>query len=387
MSTLKATNLQNASSATTNIVLNTDGTITTGANMTVTGTAVMSSPYTMRNKIINGAMVIDQRNAGASVTQSTSLTYVTDRFAIVGDVASKYTAQQSSTAPSGFINSLLFTSLSSYTVGASESFTLRHYVEGLNIPDLSWGTASASTVTLSFWVRSSLTGTFGGSVSNSAQDRFYVFSYSISAANTWEQKTITIAGDTTGTWLTTNGIGIRLFWSLGTGATQSGTSGSWGSTLYRSATGATSVVGTNGATFYITGVQLERGTIATPFEYRNYQQELAMCQRYYAKSYDVTTVPGTQVFAGEFLMQTFTNNNLYFPVRYPVTMRTDPTLTFYPGYGAGASPTAGNFWNYGTSANVASNVGRTGTTGYSIEKNTGSASATIGWQYTASAEL
>jgi hypothetical protein len=308
----------------------------TSGNGTFAGTAVMSSPYTMRNKIINGAMVIDQRNAGASVTQSTSLTYVTDRFAIVGDVASKYTAQQSSTAPSGFINSLLFTSLSSYTVGASESFTLRHYVEGLNIPDLSWGTASASTVTLSFWVRSSLTGTFGGSVSNSAQDRFYVFSYSISAANTWEQKTITIAGDTTGTWLTTNGIGIRLFWSLGTGATQSGTSGSWGSTFYRSATGATSVVGTNGATWYVTGVQLERGTIATPFEYRNYQQELAMCQRYYQKSsgsnllaYDNYNVVSASCFVTGF---------------YPVQMRTTPTGSFSAiGDFAFSNTNSGNF--------------------------------------------
>ncbi len=234
-----------------------------------------------RNRIINGAMVIDQRNAGASVTQSTSLTYVTDRFAVVGSVASKFTAQQSSTAATGFINSLLCTSSSAYTVGAGEDFSIRQYIEGLNVADLAWGTASASTVTLSFWVRSSLTGTFGGSIANSAQDRFYVFSYTINSANTWEQKTITIAGDTTGTWLTNNAIGIRLFWSLGSGATVSGTAGSWGSTFYRNATGATNIVGTNGATFYITGVQLEKGNIATSFDVRPYGTELALCQRYF----------------------------------------------------------------------------------------------------------
>jgi len=320
MSTLKTTNIQNASSATTNIVLDTSGNVTVGGGITASnGTVVMSSPYTMRNKIINGAMVIDQRNAGASVTQSTSIQYVTDRFIVVGDAASKFTAQQVSTSPVGFSNSILITSSSAYTVGAAEQFNIRHYIEGSNITDLAWGSASAQSVTLSFWVRSSLTGTFGGSVANSAQNRFYVFSYTINSADTWEQKTITIAGDTTGTWLTTNGIGIRLFWSLGTGSTYSGTAGSWGSTLYRSVTGATSVVGTNGATFYITGVQLERGTVATPFEYRNYQQELAMCQRYYYKN--LPAAGGSHLGVG-FCSSTTVMQNL---TNFPVPMRTNPT--------------------------------------------------------------
>jgi hypothetical protein len=236
-----------------------------------------------RNRIINGAMVIDQRNAGASVTQTTSNLYGIDRFQSVGSVTSKFTFQQSSTAPTGFINSTLITSSATTSVGSSDFYLYGQLVEGLNMADLAWGTASAATVTISFWVRSSLTGTFGGSVQNSDNSRNYPFSYTISAANTWEQKSVTIAGDTSGTWLTTNGIGMKVRWSMGAGSTVSGTAGAWSGTLYYSATGATSVVGTSGATFYITGVQLERGSTASSFEYRSYGAELALCQRYYQK--------------------------------------------------------------------------------------------------------
>jgi hypothetical protein len=246
--------------------------------------AAAASPYVLKNRIINGDMRIDQRNAGASVTPLTSGDwYATDRWRYYIDQSSKFSSQQSSVAPSGFVNSILVTSLSSYSVASGESFTLTQNIEGLNTGDLAWGTASAQTVTLSFWVRSSLTGTFGGSVTNSAINRSYPFSYTISAANTWEQKSVTITGDTTGTWLTTNGIGLRVFFSLGTGSTKLGTAGSWAGSDFRGATGQTNVVGTNGATFYITGVQLEQNTSATPFERRLYGQELANCQRYFWK--------------------------------------------------------------------------------------------------------
>jgi hypothetical protein len=238
-----------------------------------------------RNRIINGAMVIDQRNAGASVTPTTSGYYSCDRYYFDLSQASKYSVQQNAgavTTPAGFRNYLGVTSLSAYSVGAGEVFSIQQPIEGFNTADLGWGTANAATVTLSFWVRSSLTGTFGGSLSNSAVNRSYPFTYTISAANTWEQKAITVAGDTSGTWLgATNGVGIRVYLGLGVGSTFSGTAGAWAGSDFRSATGATSVVGTNGATFYITGVQLERGTQATSFEYRQYGQELALCQRYF----------------------------------------------------------------------------------------------------------
>jgi hypothetical protein len=285
--------------------------------------AAAASPYVLKNRIINGDMRIDQRNAGASVTPLTSGDwYATDRWRYYIDQSSKFSSQQSSVAPSGFVNSILVTSLSSYSVASGESFTLTQNIEGLNTGDLAWGTASAQTVTLSFWVRSSLTGTFGGSVTNSAINRSYPFSYTISAANTWEQKSVTITGDTTGTWLTTNGIGLRVFFSLGTGSTKLGTAGSWAGSDFRGATGQTNVVGTNGATFYITGVQLEQNTSATPFERRLYGQELANCQRYYEQ---INGSGNASAFGSGTAFST-TAARIFIP--FAILKRTSPTLTF-----------------------------------------------------------
>jgi hypothetical protein len=273
-----------------------------------------------KNRIINGAMVIDQRNAGASITP-TNGQFLVDRFNAYVPQASKFTSQQSSTAPTDFVKSLLITSSSAYTVGSSESFAIQQVIEGYNIADLNWGTANAKTVTLSFWVRSSLTGTFGGAVQNYASDRSYPFSYTISSANTWEQKSVTIAGDTSGTWLTTNSGGMALIFSIGTGATKSGTAGSWGSTYYTSATGATSVVGTNGATFYITGVQLEKGSTATSFDYRPYGTELALCQRY-LPAYNVENSNNTPFGTTN---QGSNTTRIWTSFQFPVATRTAPT--------------------------------------------------------------
>jgi len=252
-------------------------------NADVIGTSVAGSNLgagnasIMKNRIINGAMIINQRGFSGSNSNST---YTLDRWVMITDLDSKFTVAQSSTAPTGFNNSLLVTSSSAYSVPTGGFYTIAQYIEGYNAADLGWGTANAKTVTLSFQVYSSLTGTFGGALRNSANDRSYPFTYTVSAANTWTTASVTIAGDTSGTWLTTNGKGITVIFGLGVGATYSGTAGSWAGANYVSATGAISVVGTNGATFYITGVQLEVGSSATGFEYRQYQQELALCQRY-----------------------------------------------------------------------------------------------------------
>ena len=284
--------------------------------------SVADSSLGFRNRIINGAMVIDQRNAGASVTP-TDGQFTLDRWSYNADQASKGTIQQNAgavTPPAGLSSYLGFTSISAYTVGASELFALRTTVEGLNFSDMAFGTASASSITLSFWVRSSLTGTFGGAVENSGGSRSYVFSYTISAANTWEQKTVTISGDTSGTWLTTNGIGLTLRFGLGVGSSISTTAGSWSGTRRFSATGAVSVVGTNGATFYITGVQLEKGSTATSFDYRPYGTELALCQRYYYKT--LSSGSSFSRFSSGFVQSTTVAQG---SVHFPTTMRTRPT--------------------------------------------------------------
>jgi len=278
-----------------------------------------SSNFGFKNRIINGAMVIDQRNAGASGTANG---YTVDRWNASVSLTTKGTWQQNAgsvTPPAGFTKYLGFTSNSAYTVGATDQWKFFQVIEGYNMADLAWGTANAKTITLSFWVYSSLTGTFGGALLNGAINRSYPFTYTISSANTWTQASVTIAGDTTGTWATDNTQGVYVQFGFGVGTTYSGTAGAWASAYYSSATGATSVVGTNGATFYVTGVQLEKGSTATSFDYRPYGTELALCQRYY-EQYN---------FGGRTSMYGGASNTstAEFPFRYMVTKRTSPTIS------------------------------------------------------------
>ena len=310
-----------------------------------TGTTVGYCGF--KNKIINGAMVIDQRNAGASVTATTSNLYTLDRWQSVASVSSKFTVQQNAGAlsgPVGFVNYLGITSSAATTVGATDYYIIQQSIEGYNVADLNWGNASAQTITLSFWVRSSLTGSFGVTLQNNSNNRSYPVLYTISVANTWEQKSITIAGDTSGTWLTTNGNGLQIRFGLGIGSTYSGTSGSWtGTSNIFGVTGATSVVGTNGATFYITGVQLEKGSTATSFDYRPYGTELALCQRYaYVVGGDATY----QRF-GSGLNYLTTNNVAIIP--FPVTMRSIPSMSY-------SSISHFSVWNGGGTTTAATNV-------------------------------
>jgi hypothetical protein len=261
----------------------TGGTVTgsTTFNNAVTINGAASSGYTgMKNRIINGNMVADQRNAGAAVTQGASVIYTVDRWWCYGSTASKFTVQRSTVVPTGFTNSLLCTSSSAYTPASTDEFDIAQYIEGFNTADFGWGAAEAASVTLSFQVRSSLTGVFGGQIANSNSTRSYPFSYTISAANTWETKTVVIPGDTTGTWGTGNGAGVLVLFSLGAGATKSGTANAWQGANYTQPTGSVSVVGTSGATWYVTGIQLERGTNATSFEFIDYGRQLVQCQRY-----------------------------------------------------------------------------------------------------------
>jgi hypothetical protein len=290
----------------------------------------------MRNRIINGAMVIDQRNAGASVANIQG--YSVDRWASFS-IANSFSAQRSTVAPVGFTNSLLFTTTTSATPSASDYRFVGQFIEGFNVADLGWGTSDAKTVTVSFWVRSSLTGTFSAALKNGAETRSYPFSFTINAANTFEYKTVTVAGDTTGTWLTDNGIGLRLHFNLGSGSSRLGTAGAWAGSSLDGTTGSVALVETNGATFYITGVQLEVGTQATSFEYRQYQQELALCQRYYQTSYvsgtAVNSATGPTEGASFICINTSDSTN---GGMLPVTMRGTPTFAMYSTVGGAGSP-------------------------------------------------
>jgi hypothetical protein len=361
-------------------------TIDTSQNVTFAQVANLPNTFGFKNRIINGAMVIDQRNAGASVTANDGV-YTVDRFVYSMSAASKGTSQQSTTTATGFTNSVLFTSSSAYTVGAAEHFSLVQKIEGFNVSDLGWGSASAQTVTLSFWVRSSLTGTFGGSISNSALNRSYPFTFTISSANTFEQKTITIAGDTTGTWVTNSGVGMWVFFNLGCGSTNSGTAGAWAGATYFSATGATSVVGTNGATFYITGVQLEKGSTATSFDYRPYGTELALCQRYYEKSYEMATVPGA-AFANSTWIGTVNpaaTTAILGMAYFKASKRTAPTIAFWAEDGTSSNVTMPNV-AAAVACTSASRISETGFGSITLSA-ANTASRLAGCNWTASSEL
>jgi hypothetical protein len=306
--------------------------------------------FGFKNRILNGSMVLDQRNAGASYSAIDS-TYGLDRWKLASwdgssQVTGKYTVIQSSTVPTGFSTSMLITSSAATTIGAGAIYWVGQMIEGYNTADLDFGKATANSITVSFWVRSSLTGTFGGAIANSAHNRSYPFSYTINSANTFEYKTVTITGDTSGTWLTTNGIGIKIFFNLGSGTTYQGTANAWSGSQLTSVTGTTSLLATNGATLYITGVQLEKGSTATSFDYRPYGTELALCQRYYYKV--VTESAASKPLAPNGFVDSTTTAFCW--TQFPVEMRISATALEQTG-------TAANYqvrYTGGTSANCSS---------------------------------
>jgi hypothetical protein len=291
--------------------------------------SIADSSLGFRNRIINGAMDISQR--GTTAFTPTDGAYTLDRWVCGLSQASKFTVQQTPSATetgfavrvaAGFSNYLACTVAASanVTIGTGDVFAIQQKIEGFNFADMAWGTSAAKTVTLSFLAYSSVTGTFGGAFVNNANNRSYPFTYSIPTANTWTTVSVTIAGDTTGTWVgATNGVGAKIWFSLGTGSGGSNTAGAWVGANSYSATGAVSPITTNSATFYITGVQLEKGSTATSFDYRPYGTELALCQRYY---YRVTTAGISRIFGSGYVNST-TVADYFLP--FPVTMRDDPS--------------------------------------------------------------
>ena len=274
-----------------------------------------------KNRIINGAMQINQRGGTISASGTVN-TYGVDRFAMRTTSGSAVVSmQQSTVAPTGFYNSLLCTvTTADASLAADDLTTLFQRVEGVNVADLGWGTASAQPVTLSFQVRSSVTGTYGGGIQNNDGNRSYPSTYTINAANTWETKTITIPGDTSGTWnLGTTSTALYVFFSLGAGSNfTGGTNNAWNAADRRGASGQINWCATLSNTFYITGVQLEEGSTATSFDYRPYGTELQLCQRYYQVFYP----PGYSFFSST----TATSGFSVSTERLSVDMRATPSL-------------------------------------------------------------
>ena len=276
--------------------------------------------YGRRNLIINGAMQVAQRGTSGTSANSTSY-YTVDRFNFRGEPTGVYTIEQSTDAPSNFKNSTKITVTTPDTsIGSGERYWMASYLEGNSISHLNFGSSNAETVTLSFYVKSSLTGTFSGGLVNSAFNRAYAFTYIISSANTWERKTITIEGDTSGTWLTTNEIGIAVVWDLGAATNRQQSAGAWTASGSVAATGASQVIATDNATWQITGVQLEVGQ-ATPFEHRSFGEELALCQRYFQTLSGLAYVTlGVGVISNA-------RDRSRAHVAYNTTMRSSPSLS------------------------------------------------------------
>ena len=347
----------------------TSGLGVTASTLSVNGNNISAvNSLGFRNRIINGNMVIDQRNAGASVTVNTGgAFYPVDRFRFSGVSSSGvFTAQQITDAPTGFTNSVRVTVTTiDSSLSGSDLYYAAQFIEGFNTADLAWGSASAATVTLSFWAKSSVTGTFGGALSNNGVNRSYPFTYTINAANTWEQKTVTIAGDTTGTWATDNNTGIRIYWGLGVASGFAGTAGSWAASQLLSATGATNLMATNAATWQITGVQLEAGSVASPFERRDYGRELIMCQRYYWRE---SNAGGGFIWSSGYLA----TGSIYRGYKaFPTAMRAAPTFGFSTASNAMVINSGGGNYNITTfggvlgtqSANIEFNMSTSGTGG------------------------
>ena len=339
-----------------------------------------------RNRIINGDMRIDQR----ATVATTNDTYVTDRWQLSFSTTGAIQAAQSGDFPATFSQSLLFDVTTADTsIAAGEFAGFFHYIEGLNTADFAWGTASAQTVTLSFWVKSTTTGTYCVNFGNSANNRAYIAEYSIAAANTWEKKTITIVGDTTGTWLTSTGRGVRVSFIFACGSTYHATANSWGAGNFFATSNQVNLLASATNEIRITGVQLEPGSTATPFERRSYGQELALCQRYYEKSYDLATAPGAVTTNGQVVSQiNFTSGttDLQFAVAFfNVRKRATPTVAVYSPASGNAARTRDTIGGSDiTSISVSGSESNLGVQTYPL---TSRGSQVVSFQWTASAEL
>jgi hypothetical protein len=358
------------------------------------GTVVTTASPSLgrRNLIINGAMQVAQRGTSFTCTNTNIITL--DRYNVYEGAAgaTTYTVTQDSDAPAGFSKSLKIVNSTAVSVTSGQYGAIGYAVEGYDNVSTGMGTSSAKDVTLSFWVKSSLTGTFGVTLrASGGSSANYVSSYTINSANTWEYKTVTYPATSLGTWNTTNGIGSDIVWSLGTGSTYSNTAGYWNTGSNKFAlTGETKINGTAGATFQITGVQLEVGSVATPFEHRSYGEELALCQRYYEKSFDQGTAIGASTGTGAIYTGINDGSNttgyLGGTHSFRVSKRAAPTLTVYDTAGNSGKCTRDNFAT-NNSTNQNCNIGSGSESMFLVYSSGTHSASTLVYHFTADAEL
>ena len=351
----------------------------TGETVSVNGLAMPNAgTLANRNKIINGDMRISVRGSGAATLTST---YPVDRFEQAVNTEGAFSFQKEATdVPAGFDYSVKGTvTTADGTTGSSNGWVLTQKIEGNNVTDLQFGTANAKSVTVSFWVKSSIAGVYCVTLRNGADDRAFVSEYTISSANTWEYKTITVAGDTTGTWNKTNGTGLDVIFCLTGGSSKQGTAGSWGA-FADCTSNQTQILETLNANWLLTGVQVEAGTNATPFEYRNHGDELARCQRYFTWSddgnggcYEIGAAINSERIAG--------------PIHFNQTMRATPTVIIYSN---DLTPGKVNLYNNSTN-NLGSGfiAGSVRAAGYRfVTDGSGlTAGSFYSWEWSADAEL
>ena len=329
--------------------------------------ATAATGFGFKSRIINGNMAIDQRNAGAAVTATGA--YPVDRWQLNNATDASLSVARSTDVPSGqgFTNSVVVTTTTAdASIGAAQYANLQHRIEGFNFADMGFGASGASSITLSFWVKATVSGNYSVAIYNSAENRINPQQFSVSAGGTWEKKTITIAGDTTGTWLTNNGIGANVTFYYALGSNFLGSSG-WNSGGTYGVSGQSNALASNSNTFAITGVQLEKGSTATSFDYRPYGAELVLCQRYYFKHTENRyTVSSTS-----------NGSNVCAMVYYPVPMRATPTITTQlTNANYNANPAAANSWDLTNPGQA--DLTKTGTYNVLIEAPT-AYSAIITW--------
>jgi hypothetical protein len=321
------------------------------------------------NLLINPFMEIDQANEGSSVSLATGTSsYGVDMWwgVFVSSTASGVTIQRVADAPLGYPNSLKLTvGTGASSIGATDRVLIITAVESYNFAETAFGTSSAQPLALTFWAKSSIASyTFNIVLQNSSSGHSYTANCTIASANTWTKFVVIIPGDTSGTWLLSGtGQGLRLCFTAATGSTYQTTANAWQSGLYYGTSSNTNtILTTSSATFQISAVKLEIGSIATAMARKKISEELALCQRYYEKSWDLGTVTvpngqGESAFLGYFANANPVGGSIYFKA----TKRVSPTCTLYSPVTAASGKARDN----ANGTDVTGNINTTGTSGVS----------------------